>query len=92
MANITKGSDNVFEDLGFEPLEAANLKTRADLMISLREFIRSQHWTQAQAASHFGEAESLISDLMDGEIDRFSVEQLVHLKTIAGIDVDVDVA
>jgi predicted XRE-type DNA-binding protein len=85
MANITKGSGNVFEDLGFEPEEAKQLKTKADLMISLRKFIRSQHWTQAQAASYFDEPQNRISDLMNGEIDRFSVEQLVHLNKIASL-------
>ena len=28
---VVQGSDNVFEDLGFEPEEAVNLKIREDL-------------------------------------------------------------
>jgi predicted XRE-type DNA-binding protein len=87
MTDITKGSDNVFEDLGFEPHEAQQLKTRADLMIRLREFIRSQHWTSAQAAAYFDQPQSLISDLMNGEIDRFTVDRLVLLNTIASINI-----
>ena len=31
--SVVKGSVNVFEDLGFEAEEAANLKVRADLML-----------------------------------------------------------
>ena len=31
---------NVFEDLGFPPNEAENLRIRSDLMISLRKLIR----------------------------------------------------
>ncbi|WP_373545679.1 helix-turn-helix domain-containing protein [Chamaesiphon sp.] len=89
MVDVTKGSGNVFEDLGFEPLEAADLKARADLMISLRKFIRSQNWTKAQTAVFFNESQSCISDLMNGEIDRFYVKQLVHLLSIAGIDAHV---
>src|SRR6266403_462740 len=38
---FTRGSDNVFEDLGFNPEEAANLKIRADLMLDLREYIQA---------------------------------------------------
>jgi predicted XRE-type DNA-binding protein len=83
MTNITKGSDNVFLDLGFFPEEAADLKTRADLMLELREFMRSQQWTLDRAVSLFDESESRIGDLMNGEIDRFTVEQLVHLLSIA---------
>jgi predicted XRE-type DNA-binding protein len=49
----------------------------------------NQNWTNAQAASNFGESQSRISDLMNGEIDLFTVEQLVHLLSIAGIDTDI---
>jgi predicted XRE-type DNA-binding protein len=77
--NITKGSGNVFEDLGFPPEEAKQLKTKTDLIISLRKIIKSRQWTKAQAARYFGEPESVINDLLDVEIDRFTVEQLVRL-------------
>lgn len=50
MADIIKGSDNIFEDLDFEPQEAANLKIRADLMLDIRKFIVAKKWTQAEAA------------------------------------------
>ena len=40
--DITTGSDNVFEDLGFPPDEALNLKIRADLMLELRSFIKNK--------------------------------------------------
>jgi hypothetical protein len=50
---FTRGSDNVFEDLGFEAEEAANLKIRADLMLDLRQYILARGWTQAKAADFF---------------------------------------
>lgn len=90
MTNITPGSGNVFEDCGFEPIEAADLKTRVDLMVKLRRFIRARHWTKARAASHFGESRSRINHLMDIDIEHFSVERLVQLLLIAGIDPEVE--
>jgi predicted XRE-type DNA-binding protein len=45
MTNVTKGSSNVFEDLGFDKQEAINLKIRADLMLDLQKLIQSQQWT-----------------------------------------------
>jgi hypothetical protein len=54
---IIRGSDNVFEDLGFSPSEAANLKVRADLLLDLRQYIHAQGWTQTQAAEFFGETQ-----------------------------------
>ena len=84
---ITSGSDNVFEDVGFEAEEAANLKIRADLLLDLREFIRVRGWTQAEAAAFFGETQPRISNLLKGEISRFSIDKLINMLSRAGIRV-----
>lgn len=89
---VTKGHDNVFEDLGFEPEEAANLKVRADLMLSLRQYIQKCGWTQEQAADFFGETQPRISNLMNGEINRFSVDKLINMLVQAGMEVNVNVS
>jgi predicted XRE-type DNA-binding protein len=89
MSNIVKGSSNIFEDLGFDNQEAANLKIRADLMLDLRKFIRSKNWTQAEAAMFFGETQPRISNLMNGDIDRFAIDKLVQMLSQAGMDVRV---
>lgn len=89
MTNVTKGNSNVFEDLGFDTPEAINLKIRADLMLDLRQFIQSQHWTQAEAALFFGETQPRISNLMNGDIDRFAIDKLVRMLSLAGMDIQV---
>jgi predicted XRE-type DNA-binding protein len=91
-STITIGSSNVFKDLGFEAEEAINLKIRADLMIDLRHFIQSQQWTQTEAAEFFGETQPRISNLMNGDIDCFSIHKLVQMLTRAGMDVQVSVS
>lgn len=88
--SLTKGSSNVFEDLGFQPGEAANLKIRADLMIGLRRHIQKHGWTQAQAAEFFGETQPRISNLLKGEISRFSVDKLIVMLARAGITIRVE--
>ncbi|AFY92269.1 helix-turn-helix domain-containing protein [Chamaesiphon minutus] len=89
MTNIVKGNSNVFEDLGFEKEEATNLKIRADLMLDLRKFIQSKNWTQAEAAIFFGETQPRISNLMNGDIERFAIDKLVQMLSQAGMDVRV---
>lgn len=84
------GSQNLFEDLGFDPLEAANLKIRADLMIDLRRFIEERGWNQAQAAKFFAETQPRISNLLKGEIGRFSVDKLINMLAKAGMTVQVE--
>jgi len=86
---VTQGSGNVFEDLGFDIEEAANLKVRADLMIDLRNFIEAKGWTQNEAAVFFDETQPRISNLMKGEIARFSVDKLIVMLTRAGMQIDI---
>ena len=88
---ITKGSDNVFEDLGFDTEEAAHLKVRADLMLDLRQYILSQGWTQEEAAAFFGETQPRISNLMNGDLGRFSIDKLITLLSRAGLTVELHV-
>jgi predicted XRE-type DNA-binding protein len=89
MSNVTKGSSNIFEDLGFDKEESTNLQIRADLMLDLRKFIQSQNWTQAEAAMFFGETQPRISNLMNGDIDRFAIDKLVQMLSLAGMNVRV---
>ena len=48
---VTRGSNNIFEDVGFEREEAASLKVRADLILDLRKYIETRGWTQCQVAA-----------------------------------------
>jgi predicted XRE-type DNA-binding protein len=89
MTNVTKGNNNIFADLGFDEPEAINLKIRADLMLDLRRFIQSQKWTQAEAALFFGETQPRISNLMNGDIDRFAIDKLVQMISLAGMDIQI---
>ena len=85
-----RGRDNVFEDLGFDKEKAASLKIRADLMIDLREHIRARGWTQAEAADFFAETQPRISNLMKGEISRFSIDKLINMLARAGVQVRLE--
>lgn len=89
--DVMLGCENVFEDVGFEPEEAKNLKVRADLMLDLCAYIQKKGWTQSEAAQHLGETQPRISNLMNGEIDRFSVDKLINLLGRVGMDVRIEV-
>ncbi|MGK7944681.1 MAG: helix-turn-helix domain-containing protein [Microcystaceae cyanobacterium] len=88
---ITLGSDNIFEDLGFNSEEATNLKIRADLMLTLRSFIKEKGWTQQEAATFFNETQPIISNLINGEISRFSVDKLLSLLDKTGMKVKLEI-
>lgn len=91
LISIEKCQENIFEDLGFEPHEAANLKIRADLILYLQQYINKQGWTQQEAAKFFKETQPRISNLMNGDIDRFSIDKLVQMIVKAGMKIKAEV-
>lgn len=89
--DVVLGSDNVFEDLGFDLEESMNLKVRADLMLDLRAYIQKQGWTQQETAELLEETQPRVSNLMNGEISRFNVDKLINLLGKIGMEVRVEV-
>ena len=51
---ITRGTDNVFRDIGFDKADAENLKLRSDLMIRIEKYVKQSGMTQAEAARELG--------------------------------------
>ena len=88
---LTPANDNIFLDLGFDPIEATSLKIRTDLIIDLQDFIRSQNWTIDKTAKFFNEPPFAITQLMNGDIEQFDLEQLITLITKAGMEMRVEV-
>lgn len=73
----TRSSGNVFRDVGFNEEEAANLEARSRLMIVLEKEIRKLKLTQAQVAKMLGVKPPRISELLNGRIEKFSLDLLV---------------
>ena len=88
---ITKGSGNVFRDLGFSPQEAEHLRVRAELMWQISKLIRRRKLTQAQAAKLFGVTQPRVSDVIRGRLHRFSIDALVGMLAHAGVPVHLSI-
>jgi predicted XRE-type DNA-binding protein len=84
-------SGNVFQDLGFEPEEAANLRIRAELMLQLSETIHALGLTQSAAAKLLGVTQPRVSDVVRGRIDLFSIDALVNMLGRAGVRIRLSV-
>ena len=80
-------NSNVLDDLGFSPEEAKNLKIRATLMRSLEKYINKNTNNQTHAAQLLGVSQPRISDLINGKINHFSIDQLVIMHEHVGINV-----
>ena len=86
--------DSVWDAIADTPEEAANLRTRAELMNKIAEIVKEKGWTQAEAAAHCGVTQPRINDLLRGRVSRFSLDALVNIATALGrrVHVELDAA
>ncbi|MBC7548355.1 MAG: XRE family transcriptional regulator [Polaromonas sp.] len=80
---------DAFEDT---PQQAASMRVRSELMMGLTEVIREKGMTQGDAASLFGVTQPRVSDLMRGKINLFSLDHLIDMAAIAGMNPTVKVS
>lgn len=90
-ATVTKGSGNVFRDLGFSEEKSAELILKSSLLQALQETIKERGWKQVEAASQLGIDQAKVSKILAGQMAGFSIERLVHFLSLLGQDVEVTV-
>lgn len=82
---IQKSSGNVFADLGFDEIEAQNLRLRSFLMDKIAFWIQENALTQKKAAKALGVTQSRVSDITTGKIHKFTVDNLMYLLGTTGV-------
>src|ERR1700674_1863982 len=89
MTTITKGSGNVFRDLGLH--DADVLQAKADLVHQISALIEERGLTQMQAAEVLRVTQPKISALLRGRLDGFSMDRLVRFLNALDQDVKISV-
>lgn len=86
---IDISTDNIFADLGLK--NAEELKARSDLMSEVVSIIRKSSLSQKEIAKVLGVSAPKVSALMNGKINDFSNDTLVHYLTLLGCNVEIRV-
>jgi predicted XRE-type DNA-binding protein len=84
---ITRGTGNVFADLGFPDAEERQTKLR--LAFELNRVIDERKLTQATAADLLDINQPKVSALANYKLDGFSVERLMAFLTLLDRDVEI---
>jgi predicted XRE-type DNA-binding protein len=80
---------NVWDAIADSPEEAANLSLRSELMDEIEAIIKTNGWTQKEAAKRCGVTQPRMNDLLRGRISRFSIDALVNIAAALGRKVRV---
>lgn len=86
-SEITRGTRNVFADLGYADAEERQAKLR--LAHAINELIGRRRLTQAAAAEKLMINQPKVSALANYKLDGFSVERLMTFLTALDQDIDI---
>ena len=82
---------SVWDAIEDTPQQAASMRARAELMMAMQSWVKASGKTQAEAARLFGITQPRMSDLMRGKISLFSLEALMDMATVAGLEPHVTI-
>ena len=85
--SITRGTGNVFADLGLP--DATERQTKTRLALVLNRIIRDQALKQVDTARILGVPQPKVSALVNYRLDGFSVEKLMDYIVSLGRDVNI---
>jgi predicted XRE-type DNA-binding protein len=87
--NITRGSGNIFQDLGFSNPEEYQVK--AELALHIIKVIEDRSLTQKEAAAVIGAAQPDISKLKNGQLTGFTLDRLFSFLLRLNRDIEIRV-
>lgn len=80
---------SVWDALEDTPQQAANMRLRSKLLLELCNATRSWELSQKEAAQRLGISQPRLNDMLNGKIDKFSLDALVNLSAAAQMNVDI---
>jgi predicted XRE-type DNA-binding protein len=80
---------DIWDDVALSPAEATSWRLASDLFDAIVAVITAWGWTTAQAAGAMGTSTSRVHQLTGGEFSAFSLDQLVELAGVLGLDIRV---
>lgn len=80
---------NIFGALGFAPEEVLDLKLRSDLLMIINRIVAKKKYSSRQLQEVLSEDQPRISELLNGKLDKLSLNRLVRYAAKLGQAVEI---
>jgi len=84
-------SGNIFADIGFAPVEAAELTVRSTLIMTIGDTIKERDLTQQEAARLCGTDQPTLSKVLRGRMESVTLDKLAAWLNALGRTVEIRV-
>jgi predicted XRE-type DNA-binding protein len=84
-------SGNIFADMGFAPVEAAELTVKSTLIMTIGDTIKERELTQQEAAQLCGTDQPTLSKVLRGRMESVTLDKLAAWLNALGRTVEIRV-
>ncbi len=84
-------SGNIFADMGFAPVEAAELTVKSALIMTIGDTIKERDLTQQEAAQMCGTDQPTLSKVLRGRMESVTIDKLAAWLNALGRTVEIRV-
>ncbi|MEB2854099.1 XRE family transcriptional regulator [Pseudomonas atacamensis] len=88
----TDDSSSTTNDFSEASVITENMKLREKLITAIENHVKSQGWTQAEAAIRLGVTQPRISDLLRHKTNVFGLDSLVNMVSATGMHIEMRIA
>lgn len=78
--------------LGIPESEAAKIEMRRNLVIAIKDVVEKNEWTHAEAAEQAGVGRTVITAVVNGNLEKISTDRLIDIAHNIGLKVKLQVA
>lgn len=87
-----KNTKQLCKILGIPESEAAKIEMRRDLVIAIKRTVEKNEWTHAQAAEEAEVGRTVMTAILNGNLDKISTDRLIDIAQRVGLKVKLNVA
>lgn len=81
---------NSFELISTDPVKFNTWSIKSKLIIIIRKLMIDNKWSQSEAAEKLGISQPRVSNMLNGKLDKFSVDTLLEMVFKMGYKLDMD--
>ena len=90
--STSKRYQSVWEAIEPDAIEAENLKLRSLLMVEIDRYVKESGLTQAEAAKLMKTTQPRLNDVLQGKIEKCTIDRLVNMLAAVGRHVSLHVS
>ena len=87
-----KGIKQLFKTFGLSEEEARKVKMRRNLFVAIKKHIQKNKWTHQKTALKAKVGRTVITAIMNGNLDNISTDKLIDIAQKIGLTVTLKVA